>query len=152
MKSWKVLPPTKVDVQVGRLDGNGPDAGSLLIQDEDSAQLWAADYPAWPPRHSRGISILDWPEPTLDCSSAQPWPSVQWGWDLTYGSGSMDSPKLVLGSSWPTFQLLGALAMAQHGIQCLLQIHPTDISNTKTQLTDGCHVGWHPLPREWFWN
>ena len=39
------------------------DAGSLLIQDEDSAQLWAVlDYPTWPPRHSRGISILDWPE------------------------------------------------------------------------------------------
>lgn len=60
----KALPHQKANVPSGQAGWEwAGEAGSLLIQDADSACLQAVlDYPTWPLRHVRETSITAWPE------------------------------------------------------------------------------------------
>lgn len=64
----------------------------------------------------------------------------QWGGTSLMGQDQWDGPNLVLAAagqpsnSWEPWPWLSMDSVPEQ------QIHPTDISNTKTQLTDGCHV------------
>lgn len=148
----KVLPHQKVDVQVGRLDGNGPEMqahSSSKMKTLHSCGQYLTIQPGHPGTQEEFPSWIG--QNTLDCSSAQPWPSAV-GRDLTYGSGSMGQSKVGLGSSWPTFQLLGALAMAQHGFSAWAADPPNRHLKHEDSTDWWLSRGWYPLPREWFWN
>ena len=111
-------------LQVGRLDGNGPETQAHSSSKMQTLHV-CGRYLTIQPGHSGtreefpsriGQNTLTVPQYSPNLQQ-QGWASPR----------SMGWSELGLGSSWPTFQLLGALAMLSVDSVPEQQIHPRDI-------------------------
>lgn len=70
----KPLPTRKWMHQVGRLDGKGPEKQAYSYpRCRLRVYLWAAfDYPTWPLRHTRDMSVMECPEHSVTTHQYSP--------------------------------------------------------------------------------